>query len=158
MYLIHNQNLNGITKKALELIKKDNKMQKINLTNEMIKRIESNEYYSKEDFIKDCQTYIKALKSGRLQYRVTNVSASGMSRDILISSYEGSMNKGYYRNYTLMLEVLGYKFASKHSSEIKISGCGMNMLFATNYNIIHIFKRIGLINQKSCDVLAQLMN
>ena len=25
MYLIHNQNLNGITKKALELIKKDKK-------------------------------------------------------------------------------------------------------------------------------------
>ena len=87
-------------------------MQKINLTNEMIKRLESNEYYSKEDFIRDCQTYIKALKSGRLQYRVTSVSSSGMSRDILISSFEGSMAKGYYRNYTSMLEVLGFNFIS----------------------------------------------
>ena len=106
MYLIHNQNLNGITKKALELIKKDNKMQKINLTNKIIKRIESNKYYSKENFINDCKTYIKALKSGRLQYRVTSVSKSGMSRDILISSFEGSMAKGYYRNYVSMLRII----------------------------------------------------
>ena len=133
-------------------------MQKINLTNEMIKRIESNEYYSKEDFIKDCQTYIKALKSGRLQYRVTSVSKSGMSRDILISSFEGSMAKGYYRNYTSMLEVLGFNFASKYASEIRVKGCGMNMLFATNYNIIHTFKNIGLINSKQCQTLAQIIN
>ena len=133
-------------------------MAKIELKKEMLKAIDNMDYYTQEDFIRDCNIYIKALKSGRLQYRVTNVSKSGMSRDILISSYEGSMNKGYYRNYTLMLEVLGYKFASKYSSEIKISGCGMNMLFATNYNIIRTFKSIGLINQKSCDVLAQLMN
>ena len=158
MYLIHNQNLNGITKKALELIKKDNKMQKINLTNDMAKRIESNEYYSKEDFIKDCQTYIKALKSGRLQYRVTSVSKSGMSRDILISSFEGSMAKGYYRNYVSMLEMLGFNFASKYASEIKVKGCGMNMLFATNYNIIHTFKNIGLISKKQCETLAQIIN
>ena len=130
----------------------------MNVTNEMIKRIESNEYYSKEGFIKDCQTYIKALKSGRLQYRVTNVSKSGMNRDILISSFEGSMNKGYYRNYTLMLEVLGFNFASKYSSEIRVKGSGMNMLFATNYNIIHTFKDIGLISKKQCDILAHLIN
>lgn len=133
-------------------------MAKIELKKEMLKAIDNMDYYTQEDFIRDSKIYIKALKSGRLQYRVTNVSKSGMSRDILISSYEGSMNKGYYRNYTLMLEVLGYKFASKYSSEIKVNGCGMNMLFATNYNIIHTFKRIGLINQKSCDVLAQLIN
>jgi hypothetical protein len=133
-------------------------MKKVELNKEMIKVIEPMDYYTQQDFIRDCNIYIKALKSGRLQYRATNVSKSGMSRDILISSYEGSMNKGYYRNYTLMLEVLGYKFASKYSSEIKVNGCGMNMLFATNYNIIHTFKNIGLINKKQCDILSQLMN
>ena len=133
-------------------------MQTINLTKEMIKRLESNEYYSKEDFINDCKTYIKALKSGRLQYRVTNISKSGSSRDILISSFEGSMTKGYYRNYINMLEVLGLNFVSKYSSEIRVKGCGMNMLFATNYNIIHTFKNIGLINNKQCETLAQIIN
>lgn len=133
-------------------------MEKINLTNEMIKRLGNNKYYSEEDFIKDCKTYIKALKSGRLQYRVTSVSKSGMSRDILISSFEGSMAKGYYRNYALMLEMLGFSFASKFASEIRVKGCGMNMLFSTNYNIIHTFKNIGLINSKQCQTLAQMIN
>ena len=133
-------------------------MQKIKLTNEMIKRLESNEYYSKEDFTNDCKTYIKALKSGRLQYRVTNISKSGLSRDILISSFEGNMNKGYYRNYTNMLETLGFNFVSKYSSDIRVKGCGMNMLFATNYNIIHTFKNINLINKKQCEILARIIN
>ena len=78
-------------------------MAKIELKKEMLKAIDNMDYYTQEDFIRDSKIYIKALKSGRLQYRVTNVSKSGMSRDILISSFEGSMNKGYYRNYTLML-------------------------------------------------------
>lgn len=133
-------------------------MEKINLTKEMIERLESNKYYSKEDFINDCKTYIKALKSGRLQYRVTSVSKSGMSRDILISSFEGSMTKGYYRNYTSMLEILGFNFTSKYSSEIRVKGCGMNMLFDTNYNIIHTFKYVNLINKKQCETLSQIIN
>ena len=133
-------------------------MQKVNLTNEMIKRIENNKYYSNEDFINDCKTYIKALKSRRLQYMVTNVSKSGMSRDILISSFEGSMTKGYYRNYASMLEVLGFSFVPKYLSEIRVKGCGMNMLFATNYNIIHTFKNINLISKKQCEILSQMIN
>lgn len=121
--------------------------------NKMIDSI-NNDYYTTEDFIADAKTYIKALKSGRVQYRVTHVSQSGMSRDINIQSYEGTMNKGYYRNYITMLQTLGYRF-SKHSWDIKVSGCGMDMLFATNYDIIHTFHRLGLINRKSCDTLAQ---
>ena len=42
-------------------------MQKVNLTNEMTKRIESNKYYSKEDFISDKslkQLKLKGLKNG----------------------------------------------------------------------------------------------
>ena len=132
-------------------------MQKINLTNEIIKRIESNEYYSKENFIKDCQTYIKALKSGRLQYRVTSVSKSGMSRDILIQSFEGKMTKGYYRTYTRMLEVLGYKMASNYRNDIKVGGCGMSMTFKTKYDMCRDFKRIGLINTKECEILEQII-
>ena len=30
-----------------------------------------------------------------------------------------------------------------------------NMLFATNYNIIHTMQRIGVINARQCEVLAQ---
>ena len=133
-------------------------MKNVTLSKEMIKNISKNEYYSQEDFIKDCKCYIKALKSGRLQYTVTHVSNSGMSRDIFIQSYEGTMQNGYFRTYFAMLKVLGYKEASKYSNDIKVSGCGMNMLFATNYNIIHDFKRMGLLNNEECKTLAQKIN
>ena len=87
------------------------KMKNVTLSKEMLKNIAKNKYYSQEDFIKDCKCYIKALKSGRLQYTVTHVSNSGMSRDIFIQSYEGTMTKGYFRTYFSMLKVFGYKEA-----------------------------------------------
>ena len=124
------------------------------LTKEMTKRLNEEEYYNQEDFIKDCKTYIKALKAGRLQYTVTHVSVSGMSRNINIQSYEGTKSKGYFRNYNMMLTILGYSFA-KYSNDIKVSGCGMDMLFKTNYDIIHTFKRMGLIQSKTCNILSQ---
>ena len=133
-------------------------MKKVTLSKEILKNISKNEYYSQDDFVKDCKCYIKALKSGRLQYTVTHVSNSGMSRNIFIQSYEGTMTKGHFRTYFGMLQVLGYKEASKYSSDIRVSGCGMNMLFATNYNICHDLKRIGLITKKECEVLCQKIN
>jgi len=133
-------------------------MKNVVLSKEMLKNISIVEYYTEEDFIKDCKCYIKALKSGRLQYTVTHVSNSGMSRNIFIQSYEGTMTKGHFRTYFSMLQVLGYKFASKYSSDIKIGGCGMNMLFATNYNICHDFNRMGLINDAECKILSQKIN
>lgn len=140
-----NTNTNNTTTKTYKLSK------------EMTKKLSLESYYDEEQFIKDCKTYIKALKSGRLQYTVTHVSSSGMSRDINIQSFEGSMTKGYFRSYNMMLTILGYSFA-KHSNDIKVSGCGMNILFATNYDIIHTFKRMGLIKNKTCEVLAQKIN
>lgn len=133
-------------------------MKKVTLSKEMLKNISKNEYYSQEDFVKDCKCYIRALKSGRVQYTVTHVSNSGMSRDIFIQSYEGTMTKGYFRTYFSMLQVLGYKEASKYSSDIRVSGCGMNMLFATNYDICRYFKRIGLINENEFKTLCQKIN
>ena len=129
---------------------------KVKLSKEILNNLKKNEYYSEEDFIHDCKVYIKALKSGRLQYNVTSVSKSGMSRDINIQSYEGTMAKGYYREYIYLTDALGYKRVGW--SDIRVSGCGMNMLFATNYNIIHDFKRMGLISEKECKTLCQKIN
>ncbi len=125
----------------------------IRLTKEIKKQIAKEDYYTEERFIKDCRAYIKAVDSGRIQYTVTHVSQSGMSRNIMIKSYEGTMNDGFYRWYYKMLEAMGYKFASDNS--IKVSGCGMDMLFATNYNIIHSLKHMGFIYSKRCASLAQ---
>lgn len=126
----------------------------IKLSKEILKRIESEEHYSDDSFISDCKAYIKAVESGRILYGVTHVSNSGMSRNISIKSFEGKMTKGYYRAYTMMLQTLGYKFASKYDSDIKVSGCGMDMLFNTNYNIIHALHGMKFISRKKCDILA----
>lgn len=126
------------------------------ITKEVSKRIKGEEYYSEEQFEKDCKTYVKAVQSGRIQYTVTHVSQSGMSRNIMITSYEGTMQKGYYRSYYLMLKALGYSFV-KGAHEIKVGGCGMDMLFATNYAIIHDLKRMKLISKAKCDKLAQMV-
>lgn len=121
---------------------------------EQTKILLGEEYYDQQDFIKDCKTYIAALRAGRVQYRVTHVSQSGCSRNIHIQSFEGKMSGGYYRNYSMMLKVLGFRFDRPYG-DIKVGGGGMDMLFATNYDIIHTFKRMGLITKKTCDVLAQ---
>lgn len=126
---------------------------KTTLSKEVLKNISKNEYYSEQQFIDDCKTYIKAVKSGRILYTVTNVSKSGMSRTINIKSYEGTMKSGYYRQYSSMLEALGYP--TVNWSDIRVSGCGMDMLFYTNYNTIHQLHRMGFMNKKSCDTLAQ---
>lgn len=126
----------------------------IKLTKEQLKRLSKEKYYDESDFIKDCKIYIKALKDNRVKYMVTHVSTSGMSRNINIISFEGNMTNGRFRNYNMMLTVLGYSF-DKYSNDIIVKGCGMNMLFATNYNIIHTFKSMGLIKNKTCEILSQ---
>ena len=126
----------------------------ITLTKEIVKTINKETYYSEESFINDCKKYIKVVQSGRILYTVTHVSSSGMSRNINIKSFEGAMTNGSYRNYYMMLKILGYMFA-KYSSDIKVSGCGMDMLFATNYNIIHMLHSMKFISKAKRDVLAQ---
>ena len=133
-------------------------MKKIQLTKEMIKRLENETYYTQEYFIQDCKEYIKAVKEGRMLYLVDTVSNTRMNRTLIIKSCEKNKRTKdfYYRNYTFLFKILGYSLSKDYN--IKVSGCGMNMLFATNYNIIHTFKNIGLINSKVCDVLAQKIN
>lgn len=126
------------------------------ISNEMIKEVEKNKYYNVEMFEKDCNAYIEAVKSGRILYNVEHVSASGMSRKITIKSFEGTMEKGYYRNYFAMLEIFGYKMNKDYT--ITVKGCGMNMLFATNYDLINQMFKMELLDKETCDTLAQNIN
>ena len=133
-------------------------MQNITLSKEIEKRLSKEEYYSKEMLFDDIQTYIKALKEGRLQYMVMNVSSNGMNRNILVQSCEQNKtsNNFYFRQYSRMFEMLGYKLNKDYN--VKVSGCGMNMLFATNYNLIHTFKNMNIISDLECEILAQKIN
>ena len=133
-------------------------MQNITLSKDIEKRLSKEEYYTKEMLLDDIQDYIKALKEGRLQYLVMSVSQSGMNRNILIQSCEQnkSNNNFYFRQYSRMFEMLNYKLDKNYN--IRVSGCGMNMLFATNYYLIHTFKSMNIISDAEAEILAQKIN
>ena len=115
-----------------------------------------------DQFIRDAQTYLRAVKERRISYTVDTVSKSGMSRTLVITSCERWRWDGklryYYRQYNTMLQAMGYSVKRGYRDSIRVHGCGMNMLFATNYNIVWSLHRLGFINRKQCDVLCQMVN
>lgn len=128
---------------------------------ELLKRLKTHDflkYYSIEDFIKDAEAYIDAIKSRRMNCNIRSVSRTGMSRNIKFFSIEKSKlhkKQFYTRNYFAFFVALGYNLAGKYSDDFKIGGCGMDMIFHTNYTIIHRLHRLGFIDKKTCEKLAQ---
>ena len=125
---------------------------KIKADSKLSKAILVNSYYSENQFISDCKTYIKAVKEGRMLCNIVSVSSSGMSRTINFRSCEKSPNGYYFRNYYALFKSLGYT-EKKHG--FLISGCGMDMIFHTNYSIITRLYHLGFIDKKQADVLRQ---
>ena len=127
-------------------------MRKLNqkITGNIIKfnsSIEVNSFYD------NAKRYIDALKQGRLIYTVKHVSNSGMSRDIYITELSKSKYNGFMvMNFHALLKDLGYKFKEDC---IRVEGCGMDMLFVTNSNIIQTLYALGLITKVECDILSQ---
>lgn len=133
----------------------------INLSAEIIKNIDKSKYYSKEAFLTDATAYINAIRENRMINVIGNVSASGMSRTLKFTSCEhhsklNGENTYYQRNYNGLFCALGYREAKNSWGYFRVTGCGMDMIFNTNYNIIHDLKRIGLISEEECRTLAQL--
>ena len=117
---------------------------------DLSKRINAQNYYDVSMFISDVKTYIKAIKQRRMFCVIDSVSSSGMSRNIHFHSFE----KKYFRQYWTLFKVLGYTETKNNS--FRIGGCGMDMIFHTNYNNIHTFYRLGFIDKKTCDSLSQM--
>ena len=124
---------------------------------ELIKKINSQNYYSIESFIKDAQRYIKAIEERRMICNILSVSSSGMSRTIKFLSCEKNKNNKefYFSNYNQFFNVLGYTKSRSNDFAFTISGCGMDMIFHTNYTNIHRLGKLGLLNKKQVDKLAQ---
>ena len=108
-----------------------------------------------ELFISSAQRYIKAIKEGRVICNIESVSASGMSRILKFLECSGNTKKGfYYYNFFKLFKDLGFS-SSRKTNGFRISGCGMDMVFHTNYTIIHQLCRLGFISKKECSKLAQ---
>jgi len=122
---------------------------------EIIKYINSNEYYNIDRFIADAKRYIKATKEGRMINSIGSVSASGMSRNIKFLSCEKYKHGFNYENYFSFFYSMGYKPTDKRSHYFKIHGCGMDMIFHTNYSIIRTLFYLGFISKTECATLEQ---
>ena len=124
------------------------------LTKEIEKAINAQRCYSVEAFEKDCLTYINAIESGRMMCTIHSVAKSGMSRVLSFHSCESqhNSNKCYYRQYRSLFYALGYKESGEGFS---VNGCGMDMVFHTNYSIIHDMERMELVTKEQCEHLCQ---
>ncbi len=130
---------------------------KINSNKELITNIENLNYYNVEDFIRDANSYIKAINEGRVICNIESVSRSGMSRNIKFLACEKSKKSSQhsYRQFWAFFKSLSFTEVNR-TQVFRISGCGMDMIFHTNYTIIHNLKRLGFISSKKCKKLAQL--
>lgn len=105
-------------------------------------------------FIDHALRYIKAIKEGRMICSIGSVSKSGMSRTIKFLEMSKGENKHFLYNFYQFFDALGYT-KIKDSDYFRIGGCGMDMIFHTNYSIIHDLKRLGFIDKQESDTLAQ---
>lgn len=124
-------------------------------TKELEKNIATLPYYTLEDFNKDAKTYVEAIRTGRMICIVKSVSKSGMSRVLSFHSCEVGNERAWYRQYNCFFIALGYK-ESRSKEGFTVSGCGMDMTFATNYNIIHRLTSLDLLDKSECESMAQM--
>lgn len=99
---------------------------------------------------------VKAIKEGRVVCSIGSVSSSGMSRTIkfVVCMKHKDSYRYSYRNFYAFFSALGYR-KSNNRDYFRISGCGMDMIFHTNYTNIHYMRNLGIITQKQCNYLAQ---
>lgn len=122
---------------------------------ELNKVIENESYSDVNDFINNAFRYIKAIKQGRVINSIGSVSSSGMSRTIKFLECSGSIKSGFrYYNFYLLFKILGFN-SVKDSDYFRVNGCGMDMIFHTNYTIIHQLCSLGFTTKKECAHLAQ---
>lgn len=109
-----------------------------------------------EDFEDSARRYLKAVKDGRVVCSVGNVSSSGMSRTLRFVEVAKNKYTGDYQvlNFHILFEALGFT-SVKGSDYYRISGCGMDMIFYTNYTIVNQLHNLGFITKKTRKVLEQ---
>lgn len=105
-------------------------------------------------FIEHAQRYIDAIRERRMICSIGSVSRSGMSRTIKFLEMHKGGDRYSLLNFFQFFEALGYSKV-KESDYFRIGGCGMDMIFHTNYSIIHTLERLGFIDKEECRKLAQ---
>lgn len=130
------------------------------LVNDYNKKTGSEYPVEVEGFKYNVKRYIKAIKENRMMCSIDKVAPSGMSRTLKFVE----MVKGGYKqhgttqhnvyNFYVLFDMLQHEKV-RDSDYFRIHGCGMDMVFNTNYNIIREFYHLGFITLKTCKVLEQ---
>ena len=114
-----------------------------------------NDYPISAETFKDHATrYIKAIKESRMLCSIGSVSKSGMSRTIKFLELSKGETTHHIYNFYQFFDTLGYT-KIKDSDYFRVGGCGMDMIFYTNYTIMHDLRRLGFIDKDECSKLAQ---
>ena len=127
----------------------------VNSNKEIQKNLKKLYSFNSEDFIMNAERYIKACKENRIFCVIHSVSKSGMSRKL--SFYESTFNedgRGGFLNFTALFIALGYSDRNK-DGKFTVNGCGMDMVFHTNYSIIHSLYNLGMMTNEECEIIAQ---
>ena len=108
-----------------------------------------------EYFYDNALRYIKATKEGRVICIIDSVSKSGMIRHMKFLECHRMISRYHYLNFYTFFRDLGWGKV-KDTDYFRIVGCGMDMVFNTNYNNMHDLKRLGFISKNQCETLAQM--
>jgi len=118
------------------------------------RRLKGEKYVSPESLADDAVRYLAAIKERRMVCVIPSVSRSGMSRTFTF--HEVARHKpGEYGvcNFWSLFRFIG-GYPSKEG-RFRINGCGMDMIFHVNYEMVHALHCLGACSGPEAEVLAQ---
>jgi len=129
----------------------------INIKNNksLIRKIDSNNFYSIDYFYDDCINYIQDTKKEKILSICTNYNkSSGSSKRKIFTQKKGKNNYYHIVYYSRLYNYIS-GLRINRDLELMLPFMNMNVVFAIHYNLIHSLFRLGFINKKQCEVLAQ---
>lgn len=130
-------------------------LENIKADKEIQKALKKLSYSTEEDFYNSAIRYIEAVRKNRIICSIASVSRSGMSRQIKFIEASHGEKRTNWLNFYILFKCLGYTEARGNRDYFTISGCGMDMIFHTNYTNIHRLGRLGFLTPEEVQNLAQ---
>lgn len=115
-------------------------------------------FLESEEGKRNAERFLKALKEGRIIVSIPHVSNTGMSRIIrfreVVNLRDANPPRYAIYQFDWFLERIGYSY-SRNWDGIRISGCGMDMVFNTLYNVCDELKVNGFDVPEDFSLLAE---
>jgi hypothetical protein len=99
--------------------------------------------------LKSIEVFISALRTRTLLCNIASVSQSGMSRKM---SFLTIADNQVWR-FNRLFELDGYKLDK--NGDVKVNGCGMDMVWNTVYTLCHKLNQLGLLSDEELPILSQ---